>query len=163
MQPIIIASIAAFAAILAATVTASLGYYFTKKHQVRIEERKLKEEYYRSFIKALSDAVIDNADEDANDRLSEAFNSLIVIGSPPVVKQIMEYHDLVRTDSKHPAESFRDSPEWKVVHDKALREVIKAIRQDIFGSEKNIDAYLQNVHLVGGPRRRPAAEHSALD
>ena len=56
MEPILVASISLFASV----ITASLSYHFTKKHQLKMEERQLKEEYYKSFIKALSDVAIDN-------------------------------------------------------------------------------------------------------
>ncbi len=51
--------------LLASVSTASLSYYFTKKHQLEMEERRLKEEFYKSFIKALSDVTIDNKDDEA--------------------------------------------------------------------------------------------------
>jgi len=38
---------------------------------MRLEERRLKEEYYKAFIKALSDVAIDNRDTAAQKRLSE--------------------------------------------------------------------------------------------
>jgi peptidoglycan/LPS O-acetylase OafA/YrhL len=67
MEPLIIAAISLFASV----VTASLSYWFTKKNQMRLEERRLKEEYYKAFIKALSDVAIDNRDTAAQKRLSE--------------------------------------------------------------------------------------------
>ncbi len=148
MEPIIIASIS----LLASVITASLSYYFTKKHQLKIEGRRLKEEYYKSFIKALSDVAIDNKDNEAQRRLSEGFNSLIVIGSPAVVKKLMEFHGFARREN---TQIPRDSNEWATQHDNLLRDVIKEMRQDIFGKEKNIEKYLANVHLVGrGPKNK---------
>jgi hypothetical protein len=49
--------------LLASVITASLTYYFTKKHQLKMEERRLKEESYRKFIKALSDMALDNSEK----------------------------------------------------------------------------------------------------
>ena len=147
MEPFILAAITLFASVL----TASLSYWFTKKHQLRLEERRLKEEYYKAFIKALSDAAIDNQDVTAQDRLSEGFNSLIVIGSPSVVKKLMQYHNFVRMDN---TEIPRDSKEWSLRHDELLRELIKEIRLDIYGKEKDIDKYISSVHLVGRGSRR---------
>jgi hypothetical protein len=105
MEPIIIASIS----LLASVITAALSYYFTKKHQLKIEGSRLKEEYYKSFIKALSDVAIDNKDNEAQRRLSEGFNSLIVIGRPAVVKKLMEFHDFVRVEN---AQLSRNSRDW---------------------------------------------------
>jgi hypothetical protein len=142
IEPLIVAAISLFASV----VTASLSYWFTKKHQLRMEERRLKEEYYRSFIKALSDVAIDNRDVAAQKRLSEGFNSLIVIGSPAVVKKLMQFHDFVRIEN---TEIPRDSNEWSSRHDQVLRELVKEMRRDIYGKEKDIDKYISTVHLVG--------------
>lgn len=142
MVPIVVASIS----LLASVITASLSYYFTKKHQLKIEEKRLKEEYYKSFIKALSDVAIDNYDEEAQERLSEGFNSLIVIASPKVVKKLMEFHNFVRIEN---TTIPRNSEKWSIQHDQLLRELVTVMREDIFGKEKDIDKYISEVHLVG--------------
>jgi hypothetical protein len=148
MIQIIIAAIS----LLAAVITASLSYYFTKINQSKMEERKLKEEYYRSFIKALSDVAIDNFNDEAQKRLSEGFNSLIVIASPDVVQELMEFHNFIRPQN---TTIPRDSVEWLTEHDNRLRTLVKAMREDIFGKEKNIDKYISQVHLVGKAPKRP--------
>jgi hypothetical protein len=148
MTQIIIASIG----LLASVITASLSYYFTKKYQSKMEERKLKEEYYKSFIKAFSDVAIDNFNDEAQKRLSEGFNSLIIIASPNVVKELMEFHDFIRPQN---TTIPRDSAEWLIEHDNRLRILVRAMREDIFGKEKNIDKYISQVHLVGKAPRRP--------
>lgn len=146
IEPLIVAAISLFASV----VTAALSYWFTKKHQLRMEERRLKEEYYKAFVKALSDVAIDNRDVAAQKRLSEGFNSLIVIGSPPVVKKLMQFHDFVKTEN---TAIPRDANEWASRHDELLRELVKVMRRDIYGKEKDIDEYISNVHLVGrGPK-----------
>jgi hypothetical protein len=148
MIQVIIAAIG----LLAAVITASLFYYFTKKHQLKMEERKLKEEYYKSFIKALSDVAIDNFDDEAQKRLSEGFNSLIIIASPNVVKELMDFHDFIRPQN---TTIPRDSAEWLIEHDNKLRILVKTMREDIYGKEKNIDKYISQVHLVGkAPKRQ---------
>jgi len=147
MEPIIVASIS----FLASVITASLSYYFTKKHQLKIEERRLKEEYYKTFIKALSDVAIDNYNEEAQHRLSEGFNSLIVIAGPKVVKKLMEFHKFVRAENETIP---RNSEKWGIAHDTLLRELVKAMREDIFGKEKNIDKYISEVQLVGRKKQK---------
>ncbi|MEW6042377.1 MAG: hypothetical protein AB1633_12735 [Elusimicrobiota bacterium] len=135
--------------LFASVLTASLTYWYTKRSQLQVETRRLKEEYYRSFIKAFSDVAINNSDNEAQKRLSEGFNSLIVIGSPDVVKQLMRFHNFIRISN---VEIPRDSAQWLMHHDELLKELIKAMRQDIYGKESNIDMYISDVHLVGkGP------------
>jgi hypothetical protein len=146
MGSVIVAAIA----LLASVLTASLSYWFAKKQQLRAEDRRLKEEYYRVFIKALSDVAIDNSDYEAQKRLSEGFNSLIVIGSPRVVERLMRFHDFARIENTSIA---RDSPEWSQRHDELLRDLVKEMRRDIYGEEKGVDEYISGVHLVGrGPK-----------
>ena len=147
-EPLIVAAISLFASV----VTASLSYWFTKKNQLKLEERHLKEDYYKAFIKALSDVAIDNRDVEAQKRLSEGFNSLIVIGSPPVVKKLMQFHDFARIENTGIP---RESNEWALKHDELLRELVKEMRRDIYGNEKDIDRFISNVHLVGrGPKHK---------
>jgi len=146
MIPIIIAIIGLLGSLLT--------YYFTKRKELAAEQRKLKQEYYKSFIKALSDVAIDNSDDDAQKRLSEGFNSLIVVSAPKVVQRLMEYHNFVRTDQNE--DIARDSKQWAEKHDEILRSLIKEIRKDIYGAEKKVDVLLSKVHLVGRkPKSRP--------
>ena len=74
-----------------------------------MEERRLKEEFYRSFIKALSDVAIDNKDDDAQKRLSEGFNSLLLMANANAVRKLMDFHDFVRIEN---TTILRDSEEW---------------------------------------------------
>ena len=139
--------------LMSVSITAIFGllgsfitFYLTKKLQIKSEERKIRQEYYRTFIRALSDVAIDNSDDEAQKRLSEGFNSLIVVGAPQVVQKLMEFHDFVRRENK---EFPRNSPEWAIKHDQLLRTLIKSIRKDLYGKEKNIDFYISKVHLTG--------------
>ncbi|MEG2687076.1 MAG: hypothetical protein RR954_08170 [Christensenellaceae bacterium] len=45
---------------ITAVITIALTNYFVKANQLKLEERKLKEEYYVSFIRAVSESVISN-------------------------------------------------------------------------------------------------------
>lgn len=143
MEPIIVATIG----LLASVITASLSFYFTKKLQLKTEDRRLKEEYYKSFLKALSDVAIDAKNDKAQERMAESFNFLLAIASPEVVKNLMEFHSFVRRDTED--KISRNSQEWVIEHDKLLKSLIKSIREDIFGKEKNIDKCIEKLTLVG--------------
>ncbi|NLO91207.1 MAG: hypothetical protein GX410_04360 [Elusimicrobia bacterium] len=118
-----------------------LTYYFTKKQQLELEQRKLKQAYYEHFLKALSDLANNNTDIDAQKRFSESCNSLIVIASPMVVHKLMRFYDLVCMKSH---EEARDK------HDEYLRDLIIAIRQDIYGFEPSANEMLSGIHLTKG-------------
>ena len=147
LSVIVVASIG----LLASVITASLSYYFTKKRQLKMGERRLKEEFYRSFIKALSDVAIDNKDDDAQKRLSEGFNSLLLMANANAVRKLMDFHDFVRIEN---TTILRDSEEWAKKHDDLLTELVKAMRQDLFGEEKNINKFFPKVHLIGRKTNR---------
>ncbi len=138
MSPVIIAVIGVFSTLLT--------YYFTKSKEIEAEQRKLKLKYYENFIKALSDVAIDNHDDDAQRRLSEGFNSLIVIASPKVVQRLMEFHDFIRPSN---TELPRESKEWLYKHDEFLRILVKEIRKDIYGIENGVEKALIHLHLIG--------------
>ncbi len=133
--------------LLASVFTVSLTYFFTKKHQLKMEERRIKEEFYKSFIKALSDVAIDNKDDEAQKRLSEGFNSLIVIANTEVVKKLMDFHNFTSIGN---ITVPRNSEEWSKKHDVLLNELVKAMRQDLFGKKEK---QFPVIHLVGGLNR----------
>src|SRR5262249_52029221 len=131
MSPEMLTAIIAF---FASTVTASLAYFFTKRQQIRMENRRLKEEFYRQFMKALSDVAQDNQNREANGRLSEGFNTLILIGSADVVNHLMVFHDFVKPDG---SQIPRDSDEWVSKHDELLTALVKSMRSDLLGKDSD--------------------------
>jgi hypothetical protein len=135
-------------ALVASVITASVTYYLTKKQQFALEERRLKEEFYRGFVKALSDVAMDNSDEAAIDRLSNGFNTLTLVANKEVVALLMEFHAFVSKKNSIP----RDSPEWATRHDKLYTELIRQMRGDLFGRMEEVASF-PPVHLAGrGPR-----------
>lgn len=135
--------------LLASTVTASLAYYFSKRQQVTSENRRIKEEFYREFIKALSDVAQDNKDQEAQSKLAEGFNTLILVGSADVVNHLMAFHDFVKRSN---SEFSRDSEDWSKKHDALLTALIKTMRDDLLGSHAD-SARIVGVHLIGGKRK----------
>ena len=71
---LVIALVGAFVTV----VTAILTNYFTKKNQLRFEERKLKEEYYTNYIKAVSANALMKGEAG---ELDDAQNRLLLVGS----------------------------------------------------------------------------------
>ena len=140
LNSMFVASIGLFSSVL----VASLSYYFSKKNQLNLQISKWKEEYYRFTIKALSDNVIDNSSEDAKDRLAEGFNSLLLVASAKVVKKMMEFHDHIKPSTQR-------SNGWIEEHDRILRELVLAMREDIF---KKQDKEYPNIHVIGGKKKQ---------
>ena len=126
-------------------ITAILTNYFTKKNQLRFEERKLKEEYYTNYIKAISANVLL---KDENGELDDAQNRLLLVASPEVVRALMKLHDKIRPSA---------SPITIEEHDRLLTELIKAMRADLFGTN-NINRGYPLVHLSGLRGRNEAKQ-----
>lgn len=129
---LIIAIVGAFVTV----VTAILTNYFTKKNQLRFEERKLKEEYYTNYIKAVSANVLLKGEDG---ELDDAQNRLLLVGSADVVKALMAFFDRIKPSS--PPLSGNE-------HDLLLTELVKAMRADLYG-RKAVNKGFPLVHLSG--------------
>ena len=133
MSPeIVVAIVGAFVAILTAVVT----NYLTKMNQLKFEERKLKEEYYTNYVKAISNNVLM---KDKHAELDDAQNRLILVGSADVVRILMQFHDKIKLSAPP-----LDGEE----HDRILTALIKAMRTDLYGTKK-INAGYPPSHLSG--------------
>ena len=148
LQSIVIASIGLFASV----ITASLSYYFTKRHQLKMEERRLKENFYIKFIKSLSLVALDNSDASALDKLSDGFNNLLIIANQKTIEVLMEFHNFIKVggDTNIP----RDSVEWSTRHDELLTKLVKEIRKDLLGKKSVIDKNFPLIHLTGGGSKK---------
>ena len=129
---IVIAIVGAFVTL----ITAILTNYSAKKNQLRFEERKLKEEYYTNYVKAISANVLL---KDSNGELDDAQNRLVLVGSPEVVCALMRFHDRIRPSA--PPLSGNE-------HDELLTALIKAMRADLFGTNAVNKGY-PIIHMSG--------------
>lgn len=128
--------------VVAAIISAALSYYFTKKNQLSIEERHLKEVYYTDFIKAVSKVVVLANSNEAKDDLADKQNRMLLIGSSEVVTNLMIFHDYIKPESQK-LQGF-DSD----IHDQLLTELIMSMRKDLYNSKKVNDKY-PKIHLTG--------------
>ena len=112
-------------------ITAILTNYFTKKNQLKFEEKQLKEKYYLEYIEAISrniNNMTDNDDETINE--NHAFNRLILIGSEDMINKLYKFQDLRIRHLK-----YNDVSEYDKKYTSALNDLIKAMRKDLFGKE----------------------------
>lgn len=133
--------------LLASVSTASLSYYLTKRSQAETEDRKLKEEFYRAFIKALNDVTADNSSSEAHERFGEVFNSMLLIASVRVVKAMFEFHAYLRVDSRENIPP-RGSVEGFNRYCELLTKLIKELRRDLLADKSDIDE-LPQMYLIG--------------
>lgn len=124
-------------------VTAILTNYFTKKNQLKFDERQLKEKYYLEYIEAISKNM--NSTEESDDEIineNHAFNRLILIGSEDMVNKLYQCQDLKIQQLK-----YNNVPDFNKKYTMALNDLIKAMRKDLYGKE---DKKMHDVYFLKG-------------
>lgn len=129
-----------FAAVIVATVSASLAYYFAKKNQQLADERRLKEKYYLCYIEAVSNTVVTSPSANNRAKLADAQNQLLLIGSSSVVEQLMIFHNFINPSNI----AYFNSQG----HDELLTELIKRMREDLYRN-KSVNSGYPLIHLTG--------------
>ncbi len=132
---LIIAILSTFTSIMTLIIT----NYFSKRNQLKFDERKLKEEYYINYVKALSENVLSIDFNGARNSISDAQNKLLLVGSGEVVKNLMIFHDAVK-------------PSAKVLtgeeHDLLLTDLLKSMRSDL-SNDRKVNNLYPIIHLTG--------------
>ena len=130
--------IVAIVGTVTAVLTVSLTNFFLKRNQQKFEERKLKEEYYISYIKSVSDNVVSHSTK-SKGNLADSHNKLLLIASSEVVSNLMIFHDYI----KPPNDNFDPK-----THDMLLTKLITSMRDDLFSSNK-VNKLYPLIHLCG--------------
>jgi hypothetical protein len=133
----------------ASIVAVSLSYFFTKRHQFKMEERRLKEEHYKAFIKSVSDLAIDKDKDEVQRKYADTINSILMIGNSQVVRVLMDFHNFTKIDSAVKAEEV-NTPAWKARYNVELTKIIKVMRKDLFGNNYDDEkVFPTEIHLAG--------------
>ena len=133
---ILIAIISASGSIIVAAVT----FYFTKRYQTNSEWKKGKLEHYKKLLVALSDLAVDGKDKEiANQQFSEYCNTICLVASQEVIRQLMTLHDFIKLPV-----AKRD-PNLEPI---LINQLMIDIRKDI-GLTKKDDINKFNFHLIG--------------
>lgn len=129
--------------IFAAIITAAFSYYFTEKSKTSARAKLLKEKCYIEYINAISNNVLSDDVETARNRLSEATNQILLIGSSEVVQNLRlftEYIGPTNIDFK------------QIQHDQLITNLIKSMRKDLYKKRKTNQGYPQ-IAVTGKKRR----------
>jgi len=126
-------------------IIASLSFYLTKRHEIKMQWRKEKILHYKTLLEALSELAIDDTDKDkANIKFAMSVNTIALVAPQLVVTSLMAYHDEVKFSNKN------RSPEK---HDRLLMNLLLAIRKDLSLSKKdNPETF--NFHLIGSKPKK---------
>ena len=109
---------------MSAILVAIIGAVLSNKNSNVLQLRKLKEEYYISYIEALHNLASDNSSKGAISKYTYHRDKLLIMGSEKVVRSILEYEN----------EAVGKINE---LHDKYLTNIIKAIRKDLKIKDKS--------------------------
>lgn len=122
-------------------ITAILTNYFTKKNQLKFEEKQLKEKYYLEYIEAVSKSM-NNINRNTDEILNEnhAFNRLMLIGSEDTVNNLYQFQNF-RTNYLN-GEYFN---ELEQEYNRTLNNLIKSMRKDLYGKE---DKKITSVYFL---------------
>jgi len=137
--------IATLITVFGSIMVAALTFYFTKKHEIKVEWQKQKLNHYKVLISSLSDLAVDGTDkEKANMNFSLAANTIALAAPQYVISALMAFHDHVKFTNPNP------SPEE---HDKLLIKLLLAIRKDIGLAEKD-NPRTFDFHLIGSKPKK---------
>jgi len=132
---IIIAIIAASAAIIVAFIT----NFLNKNNALKFEKRKLKETYYTQFIKAFSDNLNLDDQDDRIKSLCYAHNNLLLIADVSVINKLQSFDEMIINNGQNyeiKKGIKRGTEEYINEYNKRLRELMISIRLDLYGKDK---------------------------
>jgi hypothetical protein len=130
-------------------ITVSLTNYFNKKNSLRLEERKIKQEYYIQFIKTLSYSMNNLENDDIVIEHNHAYNNLMLVASVNVITAVNEYQNLVINHVK--GIHVLDYPSQ---HDQLLSCCFKEMRIDLYGNKRYINKnYPDEITFLSGVLR----------
>lgn len=133
---IIVASISASASIIVAALTFALNKSAERK--TALQQRKII--HYQELLNALSDLAVDGTDkEKVNQRFASAANTIALVAPQYVIEALMRFHDEVK---------FSNPNKSSEGHDRALKELLLAIRQSLELPFRD-DPATFNFHLIG--------------
>lgn len=140
------AIIVALLATVTAIITAIITDFLNKRSQLKLEERKLKEQYYLEFVHALSENMNHSESEEATIRYNHAFNNLAIIASPEVLLSLYKFAELMINHLKN-----NNVIDYDIQYTKAFTELIMAMRADLYGGKsKKINEGLSEIFLISG-------------
>ncbi len=124
----------------ASIIVASLTFILNKRAQRAHELRQRKLIHFQELLSAISDLAVDGIDKDeANQKFAHTVNTIVLVAPQSVIQVLMAFHDEVK---------FTNSNFTKEKHDRLLKELILAIRQNLDLPYKD-DPETFDFHLIG--------------
>ena len=133
---IIVAIISAAASIIAAALSFALNKRAERK--AALQQRKVT--HYQELLNSQSDLAVDGTDKDkANQRFANAANTIALVPPLYVIEALMRFHEEAK---------FSNPNKTHEGHDRALRELLLAIRKSLELPFRD-DPQTFDFHLIG--------------
>jgi len=144
------AIIAAAFSVVTAIVVAIITYVLTRRREREADWRKLKFGQYQEYLLALSGIVEGRSTPEAQARYSDAFNSMLLVASAPVLRALQDFQNENRCSNPN------RSPEK---HDRLLNVLLRAMRADMLPNGARDLEELQ-VYLITVPPCQEAGDRA---
>ena len=99
-------------------ILAALSYYFSKLKEREADWRKKKLEMYHQLFESISGIVEGDSTSEAQKAFAKSCNTIVLISSTEVIQKLQDFQKATK-------------PEYKSEHDRALTDLLKAIRKDL--------------------------------
>ncbi|HTA77197.1 MAG TPA: hypothetical protein VK791_08565 [bacterium] len=139
---------------LALLVFGFLMVYYQLRHQWfdhQFEDRKVRQKHYHLLIHNISEAAA-LGDDESHVRLMASLDSSLVVAAPYLVPRILEFQTFFRVSN---VRVLRHSEVWLEQRDELARELIIALRQDIYGFETETFESMSQWRPLSRTPRKP--------
>jgi hypothetical protein len=118
------AAISGVVALVTATVSVALTYFFTKKREREADWRKMKLELYREFVAAVAGIAEGRMTTESEIRYHDAFNTIGLVASSHALAAVQNFQAEI---------SPRNRERTQASHDEKYTFMINALRNDLMG------------------------------
>jgi hypothetical protein len=128
--------------------------YYQLRHQWfshQFEDRKVRQKHYHLLIHNISEAAA-LGDDESHVRLMACLDSSLVVVSPYLVPRILEFQTFFRVSN---VRVLRHSEVWLEQRDALAKELMIALRQDIYGFETETFESLSQWRPLSRTVRKP--------
>jgi hypothetical protein len=146
--------------LIAALFGAFMVYYQLRRQwlEQQFKDLQFRQKHYLRFIHDLSlDASI--GDDEAHHKLLAHLDSLLIVAAPHLIPKILEFQKFMRVSNVW---VLRNSEIWLEQRDEISRNLIQALRADIYGYEASTDQTLSEWKPLSRTIRKPGPRFEVI-
>jgi hypothetical protein len=136
----------AIAGVFATIIVAMITGYLNRQNSLNLEDRKMKEQYYIKYISAISGNLnsIYSENNDAVIDENHAFNIIILLAGPKVVKALYDFQNLRINHLK-----YHNVKNYDEQYTKLFTDLVKKMRYDLY-KVAGVNSGLNEFYLLAG-------------